>query len=83
MGKREKKEKITYIDDGRTIADMSNVSGGFRVPKREKWTPGTSLKEQFGTFWAAMKMMFKPMLVVVGGIVVIYLLILIIFSLAY
>ena len=26
MGK--KKEKITYVDDGRTIADMSGVTGG-------------------------------------------------------
>ncbi|MBQ7802047.1 MAG: hypothetical protein IJ375_06970 [Oscillospiraceae bacterium] len=81
MGK--KKEKITYIDDGRTIADMSNVSGGFRPPKREKWTPRSSLKEQLSTFWAAIKMMVKPMLVVVVGIMVIYLVILILFSLAY
>lgn len=81
MGK--KKEKITYIDDGRTIADMSNVSGGFRMPDRPKYTPPASYKEQLGTFWAAMKMMLRPMLVVVGGIAVIYVIIWLIFLLAY
>ena len=28
---RKKKEKITYIDDGRSIADMSAVSGGMNI----------------------------------------------------
>lgn len=81
MGK--KKEKITYIDDGRTIADMSNVSGGFRIPKGDAWKPRVSLKEQWQTYWAALKMMVRPMLVVILGIFVIYAIILIMFSLAY
>jgi len=67
---KKKKEKITYIDDGRTIADMSNVSRGGM-----EWTKhGTtsSPKEIWQTYWAAVRMMFKPMLVVIGFLVVIY-----------
>lgn len=81
MGK--KKEKITYIDDGRTIADMSNVSGGFRFKERNPYLPPASLKAQLATFWNAMKMMFRPMLVVVAGIMLIYLIMLVLFALAY
>lgn len=75
---KKKKEKITYIDDGRTIADMSNVSGGGMEWTRHGTT--SSPKEIWQTYWAAVKMMFKPMLVVVGFILVLYLLITIIFT---
>lgn len=74
--KKPQKEKIKYIDDGRTIADMSNVSGG------EKWTKkGTTstLREIWETYWCAVKMMFKPMLVVFGFILAVYLIITVIF----
>ena len=66
---KKKKEKITYIDDGRSFADMSNVSGGFG-----KFGPGTtsSLKDIWETYWMAVKMMFKPMLVVIGFLCVIF-----------
>ena len=47
MGK--KKEKITYIDDGRTIADMSNVSGGWTKSGRSPYTPPASFREQWQT----------------------------------
>lgn len=65
----KKKEKITYIDDGRSFADMSNVSGGFG-----KFGPGTtsSFKDIWSTYWSAVKMMFKPMLVVIGFLCVIF-----------
>ena len=82
MGK-QKKEKIIYIDDGRTIADMSNVSGGFRNPQRPKYVPPASLGQQLKTFWNAMKMMFLPMLAVIGGIMLIFVIVLIVFSMAY
>ena len=66
---KKKKEKITYIDDGRSFADMSNVSGGFG-----KFGPGTtsSFKDIWETYWSAVKMMFKPMLVVIGFLCVIF-----------
>ena len=68
--KRKKKEKITFIDDGRTIADMS------ALPDRMSWAKhGTtsSIREIWRTYWSAVKMMFKPMLVVIGFLVVIFL----------
>ena len=78
MGK--KKEKITYIDDGRTIADMSGVSGGWTTSGRSRYTPPAPFREQWKTYWSAARMMFKPMLVVVGGMVVIYGILYILFS---
>ncbi|MDD6201091.1 MAG: hypothetical protein PUB93_07475 [Firmicutes bacterium] len=77
MGK--KKEKITYIDDGRTIADMSGVSHGFSAPRRKSVVAGAGLKEQLRTFWGAMKMMFLPTLAVAGGMLTVYLILALIF----
>ena len=68
---RKKKEKIRYIDDGRTIADMSNVGGG-RLPQRNPLQPRASVREQWETYKAAVKMMVGPMLVVIVGICIIY-----------
>ena len=71
MAEKQKKEKITYIDDGRTIADMSGVQSGaskyFRnVPSystgREKWT----------TFWDAFRMMLLPTAVFGAGMLVVF-----------
>ena len=74
MGKKTKKEKITYVDDGRTIADMSSVGrGGFRRNAGEKKdaprllpSKHSSLRAQAETYFAAVKMMLLPMLVVIG-----------------
>ena len=74
--KKEKKEKVRYIDDGRTISDMSGVHD------RMKWAKhGTtsSPKEIWKTYWNAVQMMFLPMLVVIGFIIVIYLILTIVF----
>ncbi len=78
MGK--KKEKITYIDDGRTLADMSGVSG-HRLTRSTVRTPGRG-KAIWATYWNAVKMMFLPMLAVIGALVVLYGLLYLIFSLA-
>ena len=77
-----KKEKITYIDDGRTIADMSGVTGGMPRSNRPKYVPRASFKEQFGTFFRAMRLMFRPMLVVTAGIGLIYVIMYVLFALA-
>lgn len=63
--KNRKKEKVIYIDDGRTIADMSGLP-----PRREWLKKGTtsSFKEIWRTYWSAVKMMIRPMLVVLGFI---------------
>ena len=69
---KKKKEKITYIDDGRSFADMSNVHGlgsDFRFSKTGTTSsPGDIWK----TYWAAVRFMFKPMLVVIGFLCVLF-----------
>lgn len=70
---KKKKEKITYIDDGRTLADMSALGGGIGSSGSSGSRPRSGWKDIWNTYWSAVKMMFVPMLVVVGAIVVIYL----------
>jgi len=77
MGKK-KKEKITYVDDGRTIADMSGVSGGPRL-SRSYGRPPLNPKEVWKTYWGAVKMMFVPMLVVVCALCIIYMILYVLF----
>ena len=77
--KKQKKEKIVWIDDGRSLADMSDV-GGHRLLRQ-----GTTSKPKdiWHTYWDAVKMMFKPMLVFIGALAFVYLLVYIIFLLMY
>ena len=70
MGKK-KKEKIHYIDDGRTIADMSGVSPGPRL-SRNPYRPAPRFKDVWNTYWNAVKMMITPMLVVICALGIIY-----------
>lgn len=72
MGK--KKEKITYVDDGRTIADMSDVHSGSRLGDRNPYRPKPKFKDVWSTYWNAVRMMVKPMLVVIAAMAVVYLL---------
>ena len=74
--KKTKKEKIVYIDDGRSLADMSNVTGGMDWTKRGTSSP---VSEIWRTYWSAVKMMFKPMLVVIGFILAAFLIVSVIF----
>ena len=67
MGK--KKEKITYIDDGRTIADMSGVQRGMSKYVRTGNSHST-FREKWGTFWGAFKMMLLPLAMVGGGLLI-------------
>ncbi len=63
---KKNKKKVTYIDDGRTIADMSALDGKKGQAKREK----SSIKSQWQTYWDTVKLMFIPMLIVLGIIAV-------------
>jgi hypothetical protein len=72
MGK--KKDKITYVDDGRTLADLSAVSSGNRLSNRNPYRPAPKFKDVWATYWNAVKMMIKPMLVVIAAITVVYIL---------
>lgn len=76
--KKSKKEKITYVDDGRTLADMSGISGSTDWLHR-----GTTsnFKEIWRTYWSAVRMMIKPMLVVIGFLTVIFLIAALMFKL--
>ena len=68
-----KKKKTVWVDDGRTIADMSGIDH----PRlsRSKYAPGSSAKDKWSTYWNAVRMMFVPMLVTMTAIGVIYLVI--------
>lgn len=77
---KKKKEKITYIDDGRTLADMSGVPGS-RLNK-DAWKSNSTAKQKWETYWNAVKRMFLPMLATIGALVVIYFILYLIFSLA-
>lgn len=79
MSKKKKKEKITYVDDGSTVADMSNVSGP-RLGKRHPAAPHPKAKDVWNTYWNAVKMMFTPMLVVICGIIIIYMILAFVFT---
>lgn len=77
--KKKKKEKVVYIDDGRTIADMSGTGRvnpllGGGVKERQGGTKRRSTaKEQWKTYTEAVKMMFFPMLVVIAILCVAFL----------
>lgn len=78
-----KKEKVTYIDDGRTIADMSNVGSGSRLTDRNPYRPRPKAKDVWNTYWNAVKMMVKPMLVVIAAMTVVYLIFYVILAFMY
>ncbi len=67
----EKENKTVYIDDGSSFADMS----AFRKPDatRSNGREHASFKEIFETYINAVKLMFLPMLAVLGIIALAYL----------
>ena len=80
MGKnKEKKPKVKYIDDGRTIADMSALSG---VDKRYTGPKG-GFKAQLQTYWNAVKLMFVPMMVTIGIITAVFLIMWLFLTIGY
>ena len=70
--KKQKNEKVIYVDDGRSLADMSGVSGGLDWTKKGTSSP---VSEIWRTYWSAVKMMFKPMLVVIGFILAVFIIV--------
>ena len=76
---KEKKKKVKYIDDGRTIADMSHLYGN-RKPNSENqsqapkgalgFRPGHTPKDWAKTYWEAVKLNLMPMFVTIGIICV-------------
>lgn len=76
MSDKNKKQKVTYVDDGRTIADMSGIKSGFDWTKRGTTS---SFKDIWRTYWSAVGMMIKPMLVVIGFLLAAFLIVSLIF----
>ena len=74
-----KKQKPIWIDDGRTVADMSGV-GGTRLSRGHSCSHSTA-KEKWDTYWAAVKMMIGPMITVILGICIVYIIMYFIFFL--
>ena len=71
MAEKPKKEKITYVDDGRTLADMSGVSrSGFTPVDNDR--PPIRFGDAWHTFWDSFKMMLLPALVLIGGMGLLY-----------
>jgi hypothetical protein len=76
---KKKKEKIVYIDDGSTVADMS---GTRRRPMAPMLPGGDGRREPrsragkiLHTYFSAVRSMIGPMLIVLGGVSVIFFLI--------
>ena len=98
MAKKEKKkrEKVVWIDDGRTITDMSNLPqrglGKSLSDARQKRQPSESEKQFYrtspkwrdclATYFAAVRMMFLPMLVTIGIITLAFLILYLLAQLA-
>ncbi|MBE6763403.1 MAG: hypothetical protein E7553_03475 [Ruminococcaceae bacterium] len=77
--KDKKKEKITYIDDGRSLSDLSG-----RKPAPSYRDSGTSSRfsDIWHTYWGAVRMMFLPMLAVIGCLIVLFIILKLVFWLA-
>ena len=82
--KKKKKQKTVYIDDGRTLADMSGLGGRRSSELRtdRSGRPRASAKEQFETYKAAVKTMLVPMFITIGVICVAFGLLYLFFELA-
>ncbi len=65
----KKKKKTKYIDDGSTVADMSNVGGGLKG-KSDTPRPKSTARDKWNTYFATVKQMFLPMLIVLGIITI-------------
>lgn len=66
-----KKKKVVYVDDGRTVADMSAIDAP-RL-RRPKNAPRSSGKDKWNTYWGAVRMMLGPTLVAITALGVLYL----------
>ena len=80
---KQKKEKVIYYDDNSTIADMSKVGRKGQTSSTQqssidasgmrKVKPYSTSRDKWNTYWAAVKMMFKPMLIVLGVLTALFL----------
>lgn len=71
-GGKKKKNKVRYIDDGRTVADMSALGGGKKRSGTSYDRPRSTRHDKWNTYKNSVKMMFVPMLVTMAAIAVIF-----------
>ncbi len=66
--KKKQKKKTVYIDDGRTIVDMSGVGRRYSAndPLGTPIAPKSSFKDKMRTYFTTVKAMFLPMLAFMG-----------------
>ncbi|MBQ8415701.1 MAG: hypothetical protein IJX13_02200 [Clostridia bacterium] len=74
--KKQKKEKIVYVDDGSTVVDMSALGTDRKAPRNTMYSSAKKTKarwrEILGTYLESMRMMLIPMLIVMGLITVVF-----------
>ncbi len=84
---KKKREKVVWIDDGRTIADMSNLptrglgrslsdarpKKAMSETEKQFYKAQPKWREYLATYFAAVRMMFLPMLAVIGIISIAFL----------
>lgn len=70
--KNAPKRRVVYYDDNSTIADMSNVTAPGERPRDKNSRPRSTFKEKWNTYWAAVKKMVGPMLIVLAVITIIF-----------
>ena len=78
--KKKRKTKTVYIDDGRSLADMSALSGASSTRGRAPTEFG--FKAKFRTYFESVKLMILPMIVTLCLIGVAFLLLYLLLSLA-
>ena len=64
MSNGKKKKKTIYVDDGRTIADMSSF--GNKKSASGNFFKGYGFRKKFRTYFESVKLMILPMLVTIG-----------------
>ena len=84
MAKKEKKERVRYYDDGRTLADMSQVQKGlFEGKKRDPLKPRSTAKDKWNTYWAAVRLTVPTMVTFLIVICVLYAILYLLLQLFY
>ena len=79
--KKKKSKKNVYIDDGRTIVDMSAFGGSSKNANRGV-PVGSGFKDKMRTYFESVKLMLLPMLLVLGLIAIAFLILYLLLSLA-
>ena len=67
-------EKMTYINDGNTTADMPGVDVDQELKAQSQSNSDFCFKELWNTYWSATKKIIIPMLIFVGAMVILFLL---------